>query len=156
MRKGQLGARLTGRLTLLAASLRAGGVRVGIGELVAAHRALTAVDPSDRDAAYFALRAALCSRRDDLIAFDAAFAECFAPAPRPMPEPPPGFDEAARLALPRVAVPDQGPEADPEAGAEVVPAAWSEVELLREKDFAHMTEEERRRARAVMRRLGSS
>ena len=54
-----LGARLTGRLALLAASMRAGGVRVGVGELIAAHRALSAVDPSDRDAAYFALRTTL-------------------------------------------------------------------------------------------------
>ena len=34
------------RLTLFAASLRAGGVRVGVGELLAAHRALAAVDPA--------------------------------------------------------------------------------------------------------------
>ena len=51
--------------------MRAGGVRVGVGELLAAHRALSAVDASDRDAAYFALRATLCSRHDDLAAFDA-------------------------------------------------------------------------------------
>src|SRR5918996_763538 len=73
-----LGARLTGRLALLAASMRAGGVRVGVGELIAAHRALAAVDPSDRDAAYFAPRTTLFSRHDDLPAFDAAFAEWFA------------------------------------------------------------------------------
>ena len=75
--------RLTGRLALLAASMRAGGARVGVDELLAAHRALAAVDPADRSAAYFALRATLCSRRDDLAAFDAAFAELFAsPEPR--------------------------------------------------------------------------
>ena len=71
--------RITGRLALLAASMRAGGARVGIDELLGAHRALAAVDPADRSAAYFALRATLCSRRDDLAAFDAAFAELFAP-----------------------------------------------------------------------------
>jgi uncharacterized protein with von Willebrand factor type A (vWA) domain len=37
--------------------------------------------------------------------------------------------------------------------SDVVPAAWSDVELLRDKDFAEYTEEERRRARLVMRRL---
>ncbi len=75
---GRLGVRLTGRLALLAASMRAAGARVGIDELLGAHRALAAVDPADRSAAYFALRATLCSRRDDLAAFDAAFAELFA------------------------------------------------------------------------------
>ena len=61
--------------------MRAAGVRLGVGELLSAHRALSAVDPADRDAAYFALRATLCSRHEDLLAFDAAFAEWFRPAP---------------------------------------------------------------------------
>ena len=67
-----LGLRLTGRLALLAASMRAAGARVGVDELLGAHRALAAVDPADRSAAYFALRATLCSRHDDFAAFDAA------------------------------------------------------------------------------------
>ena len=119
------GARLTGRLTLLVASMRAGGARVGIGELLAAHRALAAIDPSDRSTAYFALRAALCSRRDDLEAFDAAFAEWFSAPPPETLEPPPALNEVASLALPRVAVP--APELRqpvvPEE-IEVLPAAW--------------------------------
>ncbi|MEA2331861.1 MAG: uncharacterized protein QOH58_1999 [Thermoleophilaceae bacterium] len=154
--RDRIGARMTGRLTLLAASMRAAGVRVGVGELLTAHRALGAVDPADREAAYFALRAALCSRRDDLEAFDAAFAEWFAPAQAPVPQPPPGLDDAAKLALPRTALP--GTADLPELGDEsdVVPSAWSDVELLREKDFADYTEEERRRARRVMRRLATA
>ena len=38
---------MTGRLTLLAATMRAAGVRVGVGELLSAHKALSAVDPVD-------------------------------------------------------------------------------------------------------------
>ena len=150
----RLGVRLTGRLTLLAASMRAGGARVGVGELLSAHKALAAVDPADRDAAYFALRATLCSRRDDLAAFDAAFAEWFLPARAP--EPPPALDEAARLVLPRVAVPGGRGVPEPTAELEVVPSAWSDVELLRDKDFAEYTEEERRRARRAIRRLAAT
>jgi uncharacterized protein len=151
-----LGARLTARLTLLTASMRAAGVRVGVGELLAAHRALSAVDPGDRESAYFALRATLCSRHDDLAAFDAAFAEWFAP-PSPPPEgPPPGLTEAARLALPRIGVPGPRAAPTPTPDTEVVPAAWSDVELLREKDFAAYTEDERRRARRVLRRLAAT
>jgi uncharacterized protein len=152
----RVGARMTGRLTLLAATMRAAGVRVGVGELLSAHRALSAVDPVDREAAYFALRATLCSRHEDLAAFDAAFAEWFLPAPAPPPEPPPGLDEVAKLVLPRTAVPGPAGIPELEADAEVVPSAWSDVELLRDKDFAEYTDEERRRARRVMRRLAGA
>jgi uncharacterized protein with von Willebrand factor type A (vWA) domain len=152
----RLGARLTGRLTLLAASLRAGGVRVGVGELLAAHRALAAVDPGDREAVYFALRTTLCSRRDDLAAFDAAFAEWFAPPQPSPPEMPEAITEAGSLALPQAAVPGPHGAPAPTPDTQVVPAAWSDVELLREKDFADYTEVERRAARRVMRRLAAA
>lgn len=150
-----LGVRLTGRLVLLAASMRAAGARVGVDELLSAHRALGAVDASDRDGAYFALRATLCSRHSDLEAFDAAFAELFAPPTPVPPEPPPALDDVASLVLPRVAVPGATPPQMSEADIEVVPAAWSDVELLHEKDFAEYTEGERLAARAIMRRLAS-
>jgi uncharacterized protein len=156
MPEQRLGARLTGKLTLLAASMRAAGVRVGVGELLSAHRALSAVDPADRDAAYFALRATLCSRHEDLGAFDAAFAEWFRPAPLLEAEPPPELADAARLALPRTAVPGEARPALVETDAEVVPSAWSDVELLRDKDFADYSERERRQARHVMRRLAAA
>jgi uncharacterized protein with von Willebrand factor type A (vWA) domain len=152
----RLGARLTGRLTLLAASMRAAGVRVGVGELLSAHRALSAVDASNREAAYYALRTTLCSRRDDLEVFNAAFSEWFRLAPPAGHEPPPGLDEAARLVLPRVAVPGERELPPQQAGElEVVPSAWSDVELLREKDFADYTDEERRRARRAIRKLAA-
>jgi uncharacterized protein with von Willebrand factor type A (vWA) domain len=151
----RLGARVTGRLTLLVASMRAGGVRVGVGELLSAHRALSAVDSSDRQAAYFALRATLCSRRDDLPAFDAAFAEWFLPPPPAAPEAPPVLDETAKLVLPRVALPAAQGVPEQTGELEVVPSAWSDVELLRDKDFADYTDEERRRARRTIRRLAT-
>ena len=98
--------------------MRAGGARVGIDELLRAHRALAAVDPADRSAAYFALRATLCSRRDDLAVFDAAFAELFAPPEPEGVEPPAALDDVASLVLPRVAVPgtDVGLPVDADSG----------------------------------------
>ena len=144
------GARLTARLVLLVAAMRAGGARVGVDELLSAHRVLGAVDPADRDSAYFALRAALCSRREDLPVFDAAFEAGFsAPAAaQAAPEPLAGV---ASLVLPRVAIPRR--EEIVEGDAELRPAAWSDVELLRDKDFADYTEEERRLARGIMNAL---
>ncbi len=155
MKGDRPGARLTGRLTLLVASMRAGGARVGIGELLAAHRALTAIDPADRSSAYFALRASLCSRRDDLEAFDAAFAEWFSAPPPEIPEAPPALDEVASLALPRVAVPEARHPGAPDE-LEILPAAWSDVELLKDKDFADYNDAERRAARLIMRRLAGA
>ena len=154
MRSG-LGVRLTGRLALLAASMRAGGARVGIDELISAHRALGAVDPADRQAAYFALRATLCSRRDDLVPFDAAFAELFAPPAKEAPRLPEELQPAA-LVLPRVAAPSEEVTIPAEGEADVVPSAWSDAELLREKDFADYTDAERELARRVMLRLAGS
>jgi hypothetical protein len=47
--------------------------------------------------------------------------------------------------------PDPGqPRAAPEEGAETLPAAWSDVELLREKDFARYTETEMALARELI------
>jgi len=155
----RLGLRVTGRLALLTAAMRAAGARVGVEELLRAHKALAAVGPDDRRGAYFALRAVLCSRREDVEAFDAAFAEWMAdvaPPVDPMDEPE-TLADVASLVLPRVAVPaEERPPAAADARLEPVPAAWSDVELLREKDFAEYTEAERRVARRLMVRLAGS
>jgi uncharacterized protein with von Willebrand factor type A (vWA) domain len=147
------------RLGLLAAALRAGGVRVGVGELLAAHRALAAVDPASRRDAYNALRTVLCSHHSDYEVFDAAFLECFG-APYSPPElerePPPELGELAKLALPRAPgpPPDSPPRDDREdADPKPTPAAWSAVELLRHKDFAGYTDAERDLARQLIARL---
>ena len=150
-----LGFRLTGRLALLAAAMRAAGARVGIDEFLTAHRALSAVDPADNQAAYFALRATMCSRRDDLVAFDAAFSELFAPRVQQAPDLPPELEPAA-LGLPHVVAPAEAVTIPTDAEADVVPSAWSDAELLREKDFADYTDAERQLARRVMRRLAGA
>ena len=148
------GTTLTARLGLLCASMRAAGARVGVGELLRAHRALRAVDPADRRECFFALRAVLCSRHEDLEAFATAFAEVFG---RDADIPPPPEElEQAKLVLPRVAVPPEpGPRVSPPANPEIVPAAWSDTELLREKDFADFTDAERAAARRILRRLAA-
>ena len=145
---------VTVQLARLSASLRAGGVRVGLGELLTAHRALAAVDASVRGDAYFALRAALCSKHADLDVFDTAFADCFG-GPVAATHLPPELAQTAALALPRVAVPDsRGAGADPRSlDRPPVPAAWSDVEILRHKDFAEYTDAERELARRLMARL---
>lgn len=152
-----LGLRVTGKLGLLLASLRAGGSRAGMGELLAAHRALAAVTPGTRNEAYFALRAALCSRHDDLEVFDAAFEACFGPDPAEAALS--DLAEAGTVVLPKAPAGAPPAEITAPAGIEttldVVPAAWSDVELLKAVDFADLTDAERAAAQRLLRRLGA-
>ena len=123
--------------------MRAAGAKVGVdGNPPRPTARWRAVDPADRQAAYFALRATLCSRRDDFVAFDAAFAELFAPPAVEAPALPEEL-EPASLVLPRMAVPAEEVAVPADAEADVVPSAWSDAELLREKDFADYTDAER-------------
>ncbi|CAA9526933.1 MAG: hypothetical protein AVDCRST_MAG30-3444, partial [uncultured Solirubrobacteraceae bacterium] len=97
---------LVGTVGELGARLRSGGVRVGVGETLAAHRALAAVDPVSRAEVYYGLRAVLCSGRGDFAAFDAAFGETFGEgrAGDGLAE----LMDAARDVLPRAGVPAAG------------------------------------------------
>jgi len=148
------GAGVAQRLADLAARMRARGARPGSGELIAAQRALAAVDPAAPREARFALRTTLCSSRADVEAFDAAFADWLGAA---TPIGGTGWPEEPPLELPRVlGMPggeEQTGDADPESLAR--PAAWSDAELLHDKDFAEYTDAERRLARTLMRRIAS-
>lgn len=150
----QRGAAVSARLALLVSAMRAGGARLGVGDLLTAHRALAAVDPASRRDSYLALRAALCARHADLELFDAAFEATFG-LPAPAPRPPVELPDAARLVLPRVGVPPRRGERQlpsPEDAAPV-PAAWSDVELLRAKDFGELTDAERALAHLLVRQI---
>jgi hypothetical protein len=140
---------------LLLAAMRSGGARVGVGQVLGAHRALLAVDAADRRECFFALRAVLCARREDLPLFDAAFAEVFGEVAPVQSAQPVALDDVAKLVLPRVAVPQEGTVPREPAEAELVPAAWSNVELLREKDFAEYTAAELALGRRVLARLAA-
>ena len=126
---------------------------MGTGEVLAAHRALDAVDPTSRGQVFLALRSVLCARRADREAFAAAFEEVFGAGElREWTPAPPALDDVARMVLPRTAVPDQV-QTVPPSDVEVVPAAWSEEEILRDKDFSEYTDAERVLARRLLARL---
>ena len=101
----RLGAGVSGSLSRLAALMRAGGARVGVGELLQAHRALAAVDASDRAEAFFALRAALCSSHADMAIFADAFAVAFAEPDTEPEDPLAALGQIERMALPRIGIP---------------------------------------------------
>ena len=148
-----LGAGVTGKLAELAAQMRAAGARVGVDELLVAHRALAAIDPSSRRDAYNALRAVLCSKHSDIPAFDAAFVACFGSGREEELDLMSAELQAAGIALPRMAVPGDQPAKQQAIDQRPLPAAWSDVEILREKDFAEYTEAERELARKLILRL---
>jgi len=146
---------VTAQLGGLCRLLRAHGVRVGTAELLAAHRALAAIDPGDARLARVALRATLCSRREDLAAFDDAFAQwrdgaLADPVAGSMP---PELDEALRQILPRTLVPSASALVGVDAEIDAVPAAYSDVELLLDKDFASYTDAERALAHRLLAQL---
>jgi uncharacterized protein with von Willebrand factor type A (vWA) domain len=144
---------VTERLGSLTSAMRAQGARVGIGELLSAHRALAAVDCSCREEARLALRAALCSGKDDLERFERAFAAVFGGARDSGGEDPlKELGAIERAALPRMGIPDSAP-APSSDGPAPVPAAWSDVELLRSKDFAQYTDAEAVLARELIAHL---
>jgi uncharacterized protein len=103
---------------------------------------------------YYALRAVLCASRREYPAFDAAFAATFAGEPADDG----GLADlmnAAREVLPRAGVPAAAPPSPGLTGDDPVPvaAAWSEVELLLEKDFSAYTDAERATARRLLAQL---
>ena len=142
-------AAVVDRIGALAERMRAAGAAVGVGEVLTAHEALASVDPASREDSFHALRPVLCSQRRDVAAFEEAFVATFG---RPYaPEPPPELLDAARTVLPTTGVPAVAPPPAMGEEGDLVPvaAAWSDVELLRHKDFADYTNAER----AVARRL---
>ncbi|MGA2925231.1 MAG: VWA domain-containing protein [Solirubrobacteraceae bacterium] len=152
---GGLGDAVVGRLGSLSAAMRAQGCRVGAGELLSAHRALAAVDCASRDDARLALRAVLCAGKADLERFERAFAAVFGDGTAISDEgalEQLGLVERAVLPCAGRAGIDHPDRVNGEERASV-PAAWSEVELLRHKDFAHYTDAELALARALIARL---
>jgi uncharacterized protein len=143
------------RLGVLTGALRAQGTRVGVGELLTAVRSVEAVDSASREDVRLALRTVLCSQKVDLERFDAAFLAVYGDGRVPGE---PGGDPLDELGTIERAVLPRAGMGDPTAGeagdgAEAVPSAWSDIELLVTKDFARFTEAESVRARELIARL---
>jgi uncharacterized protein with von Willebrand factor type A (vWA) domain len=144
---------LSGRLIALADAMRARGARVGVGEVLGAHRALAAVNVTDPVDARCALRCVLCSNRGEFESFEAAFEEVFGTASllsrlgEPDPEP------DGKPAQPRVVLPGAPEQPAERLERRPTPAAWSEVELLLDKDLSELTPDEAAVAQELMQRL---
>ncbi len=138
------------RLAALAAAMRLRGARVGIGELTAAHRALACLADPGLEDARLTLRAALCSEAADLPRFQAAFAAVFTTAHEPSASAParkPGSVVRETLPHAGLALPGLAPAS---GQAAPVPAAYSDHEMLGDKDFSRYSEADERLARAQL------
>jgi len=142
--------------------LRALGLPVGTGRVMTFCRAAGVLDPFDRTDLRLAARASLVSRPQDLAVLDAAFERYFGtggvqapasePGPGPGPERPDDVGPEVRTSLASITWFTARPDEEPE-GESSIPVVASDVELLRRKDFADLTDQERRAMLLAVRRL---
>jgi uncharacterized protein with von Willebrand factor type A (vWA) domain len=141
---------LTRDLVTFGRVLREAGLEIGPGRIADALRGLDHVDITRQEDVYWTLRTTLVARREDLDPFDRAFDAWFlrriGGAPRRREVDPRSLHKDAR----RV-------RRDPRSGREPAPAegdpdsiGHSAHEVLRHKDFAAMTPDELKAARALM------
>ena len=145
------GDAIVGHVVTFGRVLREAGFEIGPGRSTDAVRALGAVDLARHDDVYFSLRQTLVSRRDELAVFDRAFDAWFLRAPvRPAsgeqaPEP--------MLRLVEGAASDGGDGGDEERDDDALEVGASGQELLRDKDFAELSDVELVRLRELIERI---
>ena len=141
--------------------LRRRGLPVGTGRILTFCRAVAALDRIDRTGIYWAGRVAMVARKEDLPAYDAAFAEWF-PGRRARDVMAMISGQDQRLGVPPEleVLLDQGipedswePAEGDEDGETPVGVLASGAEVLRAKSFDDLTEDERIQADHVIRAL---
>jgi uncharacterized protein with von Willebrand factor type A (vWA) domain len=150
--------------------LRALGIPVGTGRILTFARAVAALGLTDRDSLYWAGRATMIGRKEDFSAYDEAFADWYRglttqgdlrvelnlPTPGAKRqvawgEQPDNLEvTVGGVAAQWRSAGDDEPEDDEETSIRIVASG---VEVLREKSFPDLTEEERARVSAMIRRL---
>ena len=156
------------RLVAFGRDLRARGLPVGTGRILTFVRAVGALAPVDREGLYWAGRATLVSSRPDIAEFDAAFEEWIRTiAPEgglrielDLPAPvgadidwgdlPPDLEVRAGLTAASWSGAGEDEESEGESAIRIVASA---AEVLREKSFADLTEEEQEQVAVLIRRL---
>jgi len=147
------GDAIVGHVVTFGRVLREAGLEIGPGRLTDALRALDAVDLASRDDVYFSLRQTLVSRRDELAVFDRAFEAWFLREPVLAP----ALGHAAEPALRVVeAAAEESAGEGEEPDEDVIDLGASRQELLRDKDFAELTDDELRRVRDLIGRIAAA
>ena len=146
-------AQFAGVLVSFARELRAAGVRVGTGDVLAYCSAMRPLDPSDLADLYWAGRVTLVSRREDIGPYDEAFRRFFLNEGQPDTTALLLRAAAAADAQPPLVMP--GTEPGPEQDAERPVLGWmaSDVEALKHRSFAACTPEELAALRRILARI---
>jgi uncharacterized protein with von Willebrand factor type A (vWA) domain len=129
-------------MTGFARALRANGVAADATRLASAIEALAHVDPLDAAQVYWAGRVTLCAEPDDLPRFDAVFDAWFRDR-LPMPAPPPSQAPAGQVLQLRPVGGGDADCIDEDKPQEQLPTAASDAEVLRHRDVANLTDDER-------------
>jgi uncharacterized protein len=130
-------------LTGFARALRAAGVAADRDRLTTALVALAELDPGNADHVYWGARIAFCSEPDDLPRFDALFDLWFRGTRPTVPGPARNITATPQQLTP-VARLNTGADKDDEAGRDdVLRTAASEAEILRHRDVAELSAEQR-------------
>jgi len=144
----------TGVLVGFAHELRHAGITVGTGDVLTYFAAVATLDPSDLADLYWAGRAALVSRHEDIPVYDAVFRRYFLGEDAPeetrlLLRAETATEAEAALAVP--AVDPGGSRADEEKPA----LGWmaSDVDALKHRSFAACTPEELTALRRIMARM---
>ena len=142
----------TGLLVRFAGELREAGLAVGSGDVLVYCSALARLDPSDLVDLYWAGRATLVSRPDDIGRYDEVFRRFFLGTEDPDEELTLMLRASAQaqgaLAIPAVEPGDSG-----EQDEAVLGLMASDVEALKHKSFAACTPEELAALRRIMARI---
>ena len=159
--------RLLENLMYFGRALRAAGLPVGPGKVLAAVEAVQAVGIADRSDFYWALHAVFVNRRDQRELFDQAF-HVFWRNPQLLekmmglllpemrsPDPPKGEEMSRRLAEALHPSQDEGPDERPREKEIELDAAmtFSDREILQQMDFEQMSAEEIARAKQLIQRM---
>jgi uncharacterized protein len=144
--------RFTGLLVAFAGELRAAGLAVGSGDVLVYCSAVCALDPSDLTDLYWAGRATLVSKHDDIARYDEAFRRFFLGDAGP--------DEELTLMLRAsaqaqgaLAIPSTEPGDSDESDEAMLGWMASDVEALKHKSFPACTPEELAALRRIMARI---
>jgi len=153
-------AQLTPNLVLFTRLLHRAGLPVSAGQLLALLQALPHVDVGQREQLYFAARALLVTRRDDVPIFDLVFARVFRAGSatttvRARRDSRAGEPSAAVQGSFTVASYDafRAREVEREVELEDRTGAWSATERLRRRRFAEMSPDELEALRRLLRQL---
>ena len=144
---------LTGVLVRFCRELRRSGLAVGTGDVLTYCVAMTPLDATDLVDLYWAGRATLVTRRDDIAVYDEVFRRFFLDAANPVPELVTITARTAAEAEAALALPETERAGEEREDQAVLGWMASDVAALKHKAFAACTPEELAAVRRIMARI---